>query len=109
MGMSELSNPAGQRDQLLLIRWTRWFFVLLLSIPIRIYQWVISPALPKTCRYQPSCSEYALESLRVHGPVIGLLLGTKRILSCHPWGGHGYDPVPPRGTSFLHLFKSGKK
>jgi len=92
-----------------LIRWIRWFFVFLLTIPIKIYQWIISPALPKTCRYYPSCSEYALESLRIHGPVKGLLMGTKRILSCHPWGGHGHDPVPPKGTPLYKILKPEKR
>jgi len=92
-----------------LIRWIRWIFVFLLTIPIKIYQWIISPALPKTCRYHPTCSEYALESLRIHGPVKGLLMGTKRILSCHPWGGHGHDPVPPKGTPLYKILKPGKR
>ena len=92
-----------------LIRWIRSLFVYLLIVPVRIYQWAISPWLPKTCRYHPTCSEYAIQALRIHGPVIGLLMGTKRILSCHPWGGHGLDPVPPRGTPFKKLFKPGKK
>lgn len=92
-----------------LVRWIRMTFVFLLTIPIKIYQWVISPALPKTCRYHPTCSEYAIESLRVHGPVKGLLMGTKRILSCHPWGGHGHDPVPRKGTPWYQIFRPGKK
>ena len=106
----ERSTKIRERiDQLVLVRWIRWLFIMLLSIPIKIYQWIISPVLPKTCRYHPTCSEYALESLRIHGPVIGLLLGTKRILSCNPWGGHGYDPVPSKGASFYSMFKPGKK
>jgi len=92
-----------------LIRWIRALFVYLLIIPVKIYQWIVSPALPKTCRYHPTCSEYAIESLRIHGPVIGLILGTKRILSCHPWGGHGIDPVPPKGTPVVKLFIPRKK
>lgn len=84
--------------------WLRRLFVFLLIVPVRLYQWIISPWLPKTCRYEPTCSQYAVEALRVHGPVIGLLLGTRRILSCHPWGGHGYDPVPPGNTPFRQLF-----
>jgi putative membrane protein insertion efficiency factor len=95
-------------ENFFLVRWIRKLFVLLLTIPVRIYQWTISPMLPRTCRYYPTCSEYAIESLRVHGPVLGLLLGTKRILSCNPWGGHGHDPVPPAGTPLKKLFKSGK-
>jgi putative membrane protein insertion efficiency factor len=86
------------------LRWIRAFFVFLLVVPVKLYQWFISPWLPGTCRYNPSCSEYAIEALKIHGPIIGLLLGTKRILSCHPWGGHGNDPVPPAGTPFRQLF-----
>jgi len=61
---------------------------------IRIYQLTLSPFLGANCRYQPTCSHYAVEALKVHGPLKGGWLGLKRILSCHPWGGHGYDPVP---------------
>ena len=91
-----------------LVRWIRWLLVALLTLPIKIYQWVISPALPKTCRYYPSCSEYAIEALKIHGPVKGLIMGTKRILSCHPWGGQGHDPVPPKGTPLSKIFNPGK-
>jgi len=97
-----------QLGNFFLFRWIRLFFVFLLSIPIKIYQWILSPALPKTCRYYPTCSEYALESLRIHGPVKGLIMGTKRILSCRPWGGHGHDPVPPKGTPLLKILKLQK-
>lgn len=69
--------------------------VLLLMIPIRIYQKFISPFLPATCRYTPTCSAYAVEALQKHGIVKGLYLAARRILSCHPWGKrHGHDPVP---------------
>lgn len=95
-------------NRFLLIRWIRAFLIFLLIIPVRIYQWVISPALPKTCRYIPSCSEYAIEALRIHGPFKGLIIGTRRILSCHPWGGEGLDPVPPGGTPLYKIFKPGK-
>lgn len=62
---------------------------------IKIYQWIISPLLgPNKCRYQPTCSHYAIEALQKHGLLKGGFLAAKRILSCHPWGGHGYDPVP---------------
>ncbi|ACU06987.1 protein containing DUF37 [Flavobacteriaceae bacterium 3519-10] len=63
---------------------------------IKIYQWFISPLFPKNCRFEPTCSSYMVEALRVHGPVKGLWLGTKRIARCHPWGSEGYDPVPPK-------------
>lgn len=66
----------------------------LLIQPIRGYQKYISPLKPPSCRYTPTCSQYAVEALRKHGPLKGLWLAVKRILSCHPWGGSGYDPVP---------------
>lgn len=61
---------------------------------IRTYQGMISPLLPGSCRYTPTCSEYGIQALRKHGPWRGGLLTLKRFLSCHPWGGHGHDPVP---------------
>ena len=67
-----------------------------LILPIRGYQTFISPALPPTCRYYPSCSAYAVEALRVHGAVKGMWLAIRRIARCHPWHWSGYDPVPPR-------------
>ena len=73
---------------------------LILGAPIillvKIYQWVISPLLPQSCRYTPTCSVYMIEAVRVWGPLKGTYLGLKRIASCHPWGGHGHDPVPER-------------
>jgi len=61
---------------------------------IRGYQLLISPLLPASCRYTPTCSSYALEALRKHGVIKGGWLALKRIFSCHPWGGSGHDPVP---------------
>lgn len=61
---------------------------------IKTYQWVISPLLPKSCRFTPTCSAYGLEAIKKHGPFKGGWLTLKRILSCHPWGKSGYDPVP---------------
>lgn len=60
----------------------------------RAYQLCISPALPSSCRYAPSCSHYGIEALRRHGLLAGLWLTAARLARCHPWGGHGYDPVP---------------
>jgi putative membrane protein insertion efficiency factor len=63
---------------------------------IRLYQLLLSPLLPvNSCRYQPSCSHYGEEAIRVHGAAKGSWLTVRRILRCHPWGGYGYDPVPP--------------
>lgn len=61
---------------------------------IRFYQKAISPMLGANCRYTPTCSQYAIEALKKYGALKGGRLAIKRILSCHPWGGHGYDPVP---------------
>jgi putative membrane protein insertion efficiency factor len=63
---------------------------------IRFYQYTISPLLGANCRYSPTCSEYTVKALKVHGPLKGGWLALKRILSCHTWGGHGYDPVPDK-------------
>lgn len=60
---------------------------------IRFYQWTISPLLGKNCRFEPSCSEYSLQAFKKYGIIKGLYLSVKRIIRCHPWGGHGYDPL----------------
>ena len=65
---------------------------------IRFYQLVISPWFPSTCRYQPTCSHYTKEALKKHGVWEGGKLAIKRIFSCHPWGGSGFDPVPEKLT-----------
>ena len=67
--------------------------IVLLAL-IRGYQLLISPLLPPSCRYMPSCSEYARQAVRRHGPLAGGWLAARRLARCHPWGGHGYDPVP---------------
>lgn len=65
-------------------------FVLL----IKIYRYTISPMLPRSCRYTPTCSQYGIEAFQKHGVFKGFWLTLKRVLSCNPWGGSGYDPVP---------------
>jgi uncharacterized protein len=72
-------------------------FAYLLSLPVRAYRAVLSPWVGQSCRYQPTCSAYTLEALEKHGALKGGYLATKRILSCHPLGGSGYDPVPEPG------------
>ena len=61
---------------------------------IRFYQYALSPMLPPRCRYQPTCSQYAIEAVRKYGALKGCWLAAKRIGRCHPWGGSGYDHVP---------------
>ena len=67
-------------------------FIVLL--PVYFYRYAISPLTPPSCRYTPTCSAYAIEAVKKHGVLKGGWLATKRILSCNPWGGSGYDPVP---------------
>ncbi|MBI3444627.1 MAG: membrane protein insertion efficiency factor YidD [Magnetospirillum sp.] len=62
---------------------------------IRLYQLLLSPVLPASCRFTPSCSAYAMQAIESHGPVAGSWLGIRRICRCHPWNDGGYDPVPP--------------
>ncbi len=68
----------------------------LLLLPVYFYRAAISPLLPPVCRYTPTCSQYAIEAIKKHGPFSGLWLAIKRIARCHPWGGSGHDPVPPK-------------
>jgi len=70
----------------------KWIFIL----PIKLYQWFISPHLPNSCRHIPTCSQYTVEAIQIHGIFKGILLGIIRLSKCHPWGTHGFDPVPPK-------------
>jgi putative membrane protein insertion efficiency factor len=63
------------------------------------YKLAISPWFGAACRYQPTCSAYTEEAIRLHGPIRGVWLGARRIARCHPWGGSGYDPVPQPGSA----------
>ena len=75
-------------------------FARVLSALVTVYRYTISPLLGPRCRYEPSCSQYALEALREHGAARGSWLAVRRIARCHPWGGHGYDPVPHAHPAF---------
>ncbi len=70
--------------------------IIILSFPIKVYRLVVSPLTGSNCRFQPTCSEYALEALRKHGALQGSLLSIRRIARCNPFGGSGFDPVPGR-------------
>ena len=63
---------------------------------IKLYQYIISPIIKTNCRYLPTCSEYTILVLKEHGLFMGIYYSSKRILSCHPLGGHGFDPVPKK-------------
>ncbi|HVO03729.1 MAG TPA: membrane protein insertion efficiency factor YidD [Candidatus Cybelea sp.] len=82
---------------------------LIAILPVRAYQWFISPLLPPSCRFEPSCSAYAVEALQRHGLLGGLWLTARRLARCHPWGGSGYDPVPDErpscGHAHHHIFR----
>ncbi len=67
-----------------------------LRVAVRAYQLIVSPLLPPSCRFLPSCSDYAIEALERHGALHGGGLALRRLARCHPWGGSGYDPVPSR-------------
>lgn len=77
-------------------------FSFLIIILVKFYQAAISPWLGKSCRYQPTCSRYMIEAVEEWGPLKGFWLGIKRIGTCHPWGGEGYDPVPRRTPNTEH-------
>lgn len=67
----------------------------LLAVPVHAYQWGLRPLLGPNCRFEPSCSDYALAALRTHGAARGTALAARRILRCNPWCAGGHDPVPP--------------
>ena len=71
-------------------------FIYPLIFIIKIYQFIVSPLIGQNCRYLPTCSEYAIESLKLHGLLRGSFFTIRRILKCHPLGGHGFDPIPKR-------------
>jgi putative membrane protein insertion efficiency factor len=78
------------------MNWFGKILVFPLIVLVRIYQLVISPIFPATCRYTPTCSHYTVEALKEWGPIKGTYLSVKRIASCHPRGGFGNDPVPKK-------------
>jgi uncharacterized protein len=85
------------------------FILKLLSYPllglVYFYKYAISPITPASCRHVPTCSSYMIEAIKVHGPFKGTFLGLRRISKCHPWGTHGYDPVPEKGANIFSIKK----
>ena len=75
-----------------MLKWIQYILI----IPIKLYQWILSPILPHTCRHIPTCSVYTIDAIKTHGPLKGLWLGIRRLSKCHPWGTFGLDPVPPK-------------
>ena len=79
--------------------------ITLFLIPVKFYQWFISPLLPQSCRHVPSCSNYTVEALKTHGVLKGTWLSVRRLSKCHPWGTSGYDPVPEKGHQIFKFKK----
>lgn len=69
---------------------------------VYFYRFAISPLTPASCRHTPTCSAYMVEAIKIYGPFKGTWLGLKRLSKCHPWGTHGYDPVPPKDSLKKH-------
>jgi len=84
------------------------FISTILSLPVLFYRYAISPHIRPSCRHVPSCSQYALDALRIHGPLNGIALTVNRILRCRPGGTHGYDPVPQFRFKRYNLLKRYK-
>lgn len=81
------------------------FIILVL---VYFYRYAISPLTPSSCRHYPTCSEYMVDAIKIHGPFRGFWLGIRRLSKCHPWGTHGIDPVPPAKHPDAFIFKKLK-
>lgn len=79
--------------------WLRQSLAWLMILPLRFYRYFLSPMMAPSCRFQPTCSAYAIEALKKHGPFVGFWLSVRRIARCHPLGGDGFDPVPEQVTA----------
>ena len=78
------------------MKWLNTLIKKVFIFPIKLYQWLLSPMLGKSCRFHPTCSHYMVEAIEEWGILKGGWMGLKRIGRCHPWGGSGYDPVPKK-------------
>ena len=81
----------------------------ILRAAIRGYQLFLSPFSAGSCRFAPGCSQYAMEAIEQHGPVAGSWLAARRLCRCNPWGGSGFDPVPPKASDYGHAAKIKNK
>jgi hypothetical protein len=79
-----------------MIRIIKTVITLVLILPVKSYQILLSPLFPQSCRFEPTCSNYFIQALKTFGPIYGFWLSIVRISKCHPWGGYGYDPVPDK-------------
>lgn len=78
-------------------------------LPVKMYQWFISPLLGQNCRHEPTCSQYTIDAIREWGVMKGIYLGGKRLSKCHPWGTQGYDPVPKNKCLILKTNNKKKR
>lgn len=106
--MRRLGQAAGVVYGVLWVRGLGLLLSMVLIAPILVYQRFISPALPPSCKYHPSCSQYAVEALWAHGPFKGLALATARIARCNPWSGGGVNPIPSRGHWRASVLTDGR-
>lgn len=88
------SQKSSEKSSRKFLNALKWVAISPFVALVKFYQLAISPLLPHSCRFTPTCSEYALEALKKHGLLKGGWLAARRIVRCHPWGGSGYDPVP---------------
>ncbi len=86
-----------------------WLLTGIMILLVKFYRYFISPVLPNSCRYTPTCSAYAIEALKMHGFIKGTILAVMRVSRCNPWGGHGHDPVPPKGAKIVRFRKMKSK
>ena len=97
--MKNSCNSMRGRAYLAMFSLMRKLLTAVMLTPVLAYRMMISPLIGVNCRFQPSCSEYALDAIRLHGPLKGGYLSARRIMRCHPRGGDGYDPVPRPGET----------
>lgn len=92
-----------------IIKIIRKILFFIVTLPVWIYRYLISPFTPASCRHYPTCSQYFIESVRVHGAFKGVVFGIRRLSKCHPWGTSGIDPVPPKGYPIIKTKKMKMK